>query len=70
LIAFLADTLTVFSRYQQQLQSDSVTILDIDKLTANVKVKLNSLKGTPLLGGWVATLQEQWCKVRRIWKCT
>ena len=59
LIAFLADTLTVFSRYQQQLQSDSVTILDMDKLTANVKVKLNSLKATPLLGGWVATLQEQ-----------
>jgi hypothetical protein len=59
ILAHLADILTVFSRYQQQLQSDSVTIIDIARLTENVKAKLFSLVQTPLLGGWASTLQGQ-----------
>ena len=59
LLVYLADTLAVFSRYQKQLQSDSTTILDVDSLTTNVKLKLGSLKDTALLGGWVSQLQEQ-----------
>jgi len=39
--------------------SDSATILDIDNFNSQVKVKLTSLKETPLLGGWVSQLQEQ-----------
>ena len=48
---YLADTLAVFSRYQKQRQSDSTTILDVDSLTTNVRLKLGSLKDTALLGG-------------------
>lgn len=31
MLSFLADTLLVFSRYQQKLQSDFITILDLTK---------------------------------------
>ena len=51
LLVYLADTLAVFSRYQKQRQSDSTTILDVDSLTTNVRLKLGSLKDTALLGG-------------------
>ena len=46
-------------RYQQQLQSDSVTLIDTDRYTSNVKVKVSGLKETALLGGWVEALSEQ-----------
>ncbi len=59
LLTFIADLLAVFSRYQQQLQSDSATLIDMDRYTSNVKVKLLGLKETPLLGGWVEALSEQ-----------
>jgi len=31
IIAFLTDILTVFSRYQKQLQDDTLTIVDVDQ---------------------------------------
>ena len=61
LLVYLADTLAVFSRYQKQRQSsiaDSTTILDVDSVTTNVRLKLGSLKDTALLGGWVSQLHE------------
>lgn len=36
-LAFMANVLTVFSRYQLIMQSDSVTILDLSKETDIVK---------------------------------
>lgn len=45
-----------FSRYQQKLQSDSCTIIDVVQFTERVNNKLQSLKETLLLGGWVRAL--------------
>lgn len=59
IIAFLADVLAVFSRYQQKLQSDSCTIVDVVQHTQKVTTKLRSLSTTPLLGGWVNALESQ-----------
>ena len=59
LLTFIADLLSVFSRYQQQLQSDSATLIDMDRYTSNVKAKVLGLKETALLGGWVEALSEQ-----------
>ncbi|CAB4024767.1 E3 SUMO- ligase KIAA1586-like isoform X4, partial [Paramuricea clavata] len=59
LLTFIADLLFVFSRYQQQLQSDSATLIDMDRYTSNVKAKVLGLKETALLGGWVEALSEQ-----------
>ncbi|CAB4039605.1 E3 SUMO- ligase KIAA1586-like isoform X4 [Paramuricea clavata] len=59
LLTFIADLLSVFSRYQQQLQSDSSTLIDMDRSTSNVKAKVLGLKETALLGGWVEALSEQ-----------
>jgi hypothetical protein len=59
LLTFLADVLTIFSRYQKQLQADSITICDMDKLTCQVRARLTDLKERPLLGGWVEALEEQ-----------
>ena len=59
LLTFLADLLTVFSRYQRQLQSDSVTLINMDRCTSNVKAKVLGLKETALPGGQVEALSEQ-----------
>lgn len=59
LLSFLADTLLVFSRYQQKLQSDFITILDLTKETNFVAQKLKSIYTENLLGGWVNTLQDE-----------
>ena len=59
LMAFVADVLAVFSRFQKKIQSDSVTLLDLDTEISLVTSKLVKVKETPLLGGWVETLQTQ-----------
>lgn len=58
LISGLADILAVFSHYQKSLQSNSTTILDIAHFTSSVRNKLDALRTTSLLGGWVSTLNE------------
>jgi hypothetical protein len=63
LITLLTHVLAVFSRYQKNLQSDSTTILDVQRLTSHVKAKLLSLKQTELIGGWVSALREQMTNV-------
>lgn len=57
-LAFMADVLAVFSRYQLIIQSDSLTILDLSKETEIVKNRLLSLKSQSLIGGWVNALNE------------
>ena len=59
LLAVITDILTVFTRYHKLLQSDTTTILDVDKFTSNVKSQLLKLKEVPLLGGWKETLKEE-----------
>ena len=59
LMAFVADVLAVFSRFQKKLQSHTVTLLDLDTQTSVVTSNLVELKDTPLLVGWVATLETQ-----------
>lgn len=41
------------------LQSDTITLLDIPKLTDHVQAQLSNLLSTPLLGGWVSALNQQ-----------
>ena len=59
LLTFVADVLSVFSRYQKKLQSDSVTILDIDRASDHLKKKIAAIEETPLLGGWVAAINDK-----------
>lgn len=54
----LADILSVFSRYQKKLQSNLTTLLDVRKYTESVKGRLQQLKETSLIGGWVSFLTD------------
>ncbi len=58
LMAHLADILSVFSHYQKKLQADTLTIVQLPKLTKSVKEQLENLKNTALIGGWVSQLTE------------
>jgi len=58
LLAFLADVLTIFSRYQQSIQSDTITVLDLVKHTESVVNKIKSLSSINLVGGWVDVLED------------
>jgi hypothetical protein len=57
IIASTADLLFLFSIYQKKLQSDSLTITDMDKLITNVLKQIELLKTQNLLGGWLYTLE-------------
>ena len=59
LLTFIADLLAVFSQYQQQLQSDSTTLIDMDRYTSKVREKVVRLKETALFNEWVEALSEQ-----------
>ena len=59
LLAFIADVPAVFSRFQKKIQSNNVTLLDIQQEVTLVKTSISSLQKTPLLGGWVSSLQAQ-----------
>jgi len=59
LLCFLADTLLIFSRYQQKIQSDFITILDLTKETEFVVKRLRTLCTNNLLNGWVNSLESQ-----------
>ena len=54
LLSYLADVITIFSRFQRKLQSDSITLLDMGD-----HVKTKKLKQDRLLGGWMETFNEQ-----------
>ena len=49
LTCFVGDVLAVFKRYQKMIQSDSLTLLDLEKETNSVKAQLRSLLENTLL---------------------
>lgn len=59
LLAFLADVLATFSRYQQTIQSDKITVLGLMKHTKSIANKIHSLKSVNLIGRWIDTLEEE-----------
>ena len=52
LTCFFGDVLSIFKRYQKIIQSDSVTLLDLEKQTSSVKAQLQLLLEKHLVGGW------------------
>ena len=65
LLTFVADALSVFSRYQKKLQSASVTILDIDRASDHLKKKIAAIEEALLLGGWVAAINDKFVATRK-----
>lgn len=59
LLSFLADCLETFSRFQQNLQRDSTTLVDMMRYVNQVSTKIGSLIQNPLSGGWVSAFNEQ-----------
>ncbi|KAL5245424.1 hypothetical protein ACI65C_012834 [Semiaphis heraclei] len=59
IVTFLADVLAIFSRYQQTIQSDKITVLDLVKHTESVINKIKSLSSINLVGGWVDVLEDE-----------
>ena len=58
LLTFLADILFVFARFQQRLQRDSTTLIDMHEAVNNVQTVIASLRDKPLLGGWQETFLQ------------
>lgn len=58
LICFLADLLKIFSRYQKSLEGDQSTLLDMDRLTKNVRSRILELPNKAILDGWVSSLEK------------
>lgn len=54
----MADLLSVFSRYQKILQSDSISVLDVTKQTTLVVERLKALNTSDLIGGWIQAFNE------------
>ncbi|KAL4084422.1 hypothetical protein QTP88_028244 [Uroleucon formosanum] len=46
-------------RYQQTIQSDKITVLDLVKHTESVINKIKSLSSINLIGGWVDVLEDE-----------
>ena len=59
LLSFLVDCLFVFKRYQKNLQSNDITLVDMEQATKTTQVRLEAMRETPLVGGWVEALQSQ-----------
>lgn len=62
LIAFLADVLFVFSRFQKKLQSDDLTLISMKAHTTVVVTTLNGIRSVSLLGGFESNLETQWTR--------
>ena len=56
LMAFVADVLAVFKRYQKLIQDDGITILEVESRTKTVRTQIRSLSTKPLSGGWEEAL--------------
>lgn len=58
-LAFMADLFSVFSRYQKNLQSDLISVLDMTKQTTLVVERLEALNTSDLKGGgWIQEFIE------------
>lgn len=59
LIAFLADVLFAFQRFQMQLQSDRLTIVSLAAHIASIQKTLKGLESTQLSGGYELNLAKK-----------
>lgn len=58
-LCFITDLGYIYSRFQKQIQFDDILIFDItEKRDALVKI-IESLRQSPVVGGWESTLLEQ-----------
>ena len=58
-MSYLVDVITIFSRFQCKLQSDSITLLDTGDHVKTVKSPTKKLKQDPLLSGWMEIFNKQ-----------
>lgn len=58
MLAFLADLLFTFERFQKKLQSDRLTLIDMKSHVDSIKKGLNEMKTTKLLGGFEFRLAD------------
>lgn len=56
-ITFFADLLHIYSRYQQKIQSDKLTIVDLTRCIRSLESALTDLKERSLPGGWEETMK-------------
>lgn len=63
LIAFLADVLYTYQRFQKIIQSDRLTIISLISNLTSLKKSLERLESSPLPGGFEHNLNKQmyWC---------
>lgn len=59
LLTFLADVLEIFSRFQKNLQRDTITLIDMIKYVKSTTQQLQALLQKPLIGGWVEALDGE-----------
>ena len=55
-MTFVADVLTVFTRYQKLIQEDGITILNVKSRARTVRAQIQSLLTKNLAGGWEEAL--------------
>lgn len=59
MIAFVADVLLAFQRFQKQLQSDCLTIVSLMPQINAIKKTLSGMETTPILGAFKSKLSEK-----------
>ena len=59
-MCFAADLLFVIKVFQQKLQSDSLTIVDIEPEAEKFRERVNKLSTRSLLGGWEHQFKENY----------
>lgn len=56
-MAFIADLLQIYSRYQKKIQSDQLTLIGLAQCIRSIENVLIGLKTKCLVGGWEETLK-------------
>ena len=59
MMCFIADLLLVLKVFQKKLQSDSLTIIDIEEEAKKFKKTLDNMNKQKLLGGWEEAFKEK-----------
>lgn len=59
LLTFFADVLEIFSRCQNNLQKDTISLIDMMRFVNSTRDQLKDLLKEPLLKGWVSVLQKE-----------
>jgi uncharacterized protein YnzC (UPF0291/DUF896 family) len=60
LLCFLADLLFILQNFQKKLQSDTITIVDLQPELQKFVAKLETLKERPILGGWEEEFKKEY----------